>query len=175
MSPAQLVSACTLPVRRGRSRLLPGHRPILHLLVPQLPPCSDRIGLSDRAADRSGRWRADFDGIAGTGWVAGSQGLADHVSREGIPTFVIGILTLFVLTDKPEQATFLTQARRLGCVRGLTRSDGQGSVGTFTLWQSLIDPKVLLLSLNIWASSPPASGCCFSFRRSSSRSASPAT
>ena len=28
---------------------------------------------------------------------------------EGIPTFVIGIVTLFVLTDKPEQAKFLTQ------------------------------------------------------------------
>ena len=28
---------------------------------------------------------------------------------EGIPAFVIGIVTLFVLTDKPEQATFLTR------------------------------------------------------------------
>ena len=48
---------------------------------PSLPPCSDRIGISDRATDCGGRWRPAFDGVAGTGWVAGSQGLADHVSR----------------------------------------------------------------------------------------------
>jgi ACS family tartrate transporter-like MFS transporter len=68
---------------------------------------------------------------------------------EGIPTLLLGILTLFVLTDKPEQAKFLTQqekawvSARLGAER-----TAKESVRTFTLWQSLVDPKVLLLSIN---------------------------
>jgi ACS family tartrate transporter-like MFS transporter len=68
---------------------------------------------------------------------------------EGIPTFVIGIVTLFVLTDKPEQAKFLTQDEK-AWLRGRLDAErtAKESVRTFTLWQSLIDPKVLLLSLN---------------------------
>jgi hypothetical protein len=38
----------------------------------------------------------------------GAQGLADHVYRGGVPTVLIGLLTLFVLTDRPAQAEFLT-------------------------------------------------------------------
>jgi MFS transporter, ACS family, tartrate transporter len=68
---------------------------------------------------------------------------------EGIPTFVIGIVTLFVLTDKPEQAKFLTQDEKAWLRARLdAERSAKESVRTFTLWQSLIDPKVLLLSLN---------------------------
>jgi len=68
---------------------------------------------------------------------------------EGIPTFVIGIVTLFVLTDKPEQAKFLTREEK-DWLRARLNAErtAKESVRTFTLWQSLIDPKVLLLSLN---------------------------
>ena len=68
---------------------------------------------------------------------------------EGIPTFVIGVVTLFVLTDKPEQAKFLTLEEKawLRARLGAERT-AKESVRTFTLWQSLIDTKVLLLSLN---------------------------
>ena len=45
----------------------------------------------------------ELDGLLG---LRGSQIM---YLAEGIPAFVIGIVTLFVLTDKPEQATFLTQ------------------------------------------------------------------
>jgi ACS family tartrate transporter-like MFS transporter len=68
---------------------------------------------------------------------------------EGIPTFVIGIVTLFVLTDKPEQAKFLTREEKDWLRSRLdAERTAKESVRTFTLWQSLIDPKVLLLSLN---------------------------
>ena len=68
---------------------------------------------------------------------------------EGIPTFVIGIVTLFVLTDKPEQAKFLTRDEKAWLRARLdAERTAKESVRTFTLWQSLIDPKVLLLSLN---------------------------
>jgi ACS family tartrate transporter-like MFS transporter len=54
-----------------------------------------------------------------------------------------------VLTDKPQQAKFLTEAERNWLVNTITlerRATEAG--GTFTLWQSLYNPKVLLLSLN---------------------------
>jgi ACS family tartrate transporter-like MFS transporter len=68
---------------------------------------------------------------------------------EGIPTLLLGIVTFFVLTDRPEQAKFLTQDEKTWL---RTRLDAERTakeaVRTFTLWQSMIDPKVLLLSLN---------------------------
>jgi MFS transporter, ACS family, tartrate transporter len=68
---------------------------------------------------------------------------------EGISAFVIGIVTLFVLTDKPEQARFLTQDEKAWLRARLdAERTAKESVRTFTLWQSLINPKGLLLSLN---------------------------
>jgi ACS family tartrate transporter-like MFS transporter len=68
---------------------------------------------------------------------------------EGIPTLVIGVLTLFVLTDKPEQAKFLTQNEKNWLRSRLdAERTAKESVRTFTLWQSLVDTKVLLLALN---------------------------
>ena len=68
---------------------------------------------------------------------------------EGIPTFVIGIVTLFVLTDKPEQAKFLTQDEKAWLRARLdAERTAKEFVRTFTLWQSMTDRKVLLLSLN---------------------------
>jgi ACS family tartrate transporter-like MFS transporter len=68
---------------------------------------------------------------------------------EGIPTLLLGVVTFFVLTDRPEQAKFLTQDEKTWL---RTRLDAERTakeaVRTFTLWQSMIDPKVLLLSLN---------------------------
>jgi ACS family tartrate transporter-like MFS transporter len=68
---------------------------------------------------------------------------------EGVPTLLIGIATFFVLTDKPEQAKFLTQDEKAWLRARLdAERTAKESVRTFTLWQSMIDPKVLLLSLN---------------------------
>ena len=68
---------------------------------------------------------------------------------EGIPTLLIGILTLFVLTDRPEQAKFLTQEEKAWLSQRLAAERiAKEEVRTFSMWESLIDPKVLLLSLN---------------------------
>jgi ACS family tartrate transporter-like MFS transporter len=68
---------------------------------------------------------------------------------EAVPTLVIGVMTLFVLTDRPEQAKFLTQQEKTWLRARLdAERTAKESVRTFTLWQSMIDPKVLLLSLN---------------------------
>jgi ACS family tartrate transporter-like MFS transporter len=68
---------------------------------------------------------------------------------EAAPTIVIGVLCYFVLTDRPQQAKFLTDAERNWLVNTIAaerRATEAG--GTFTLWQSLYNPKVLLLALN---------------------------
>jgi len=68
---------------------------------------------------------------------------------EAIPTVLIGVVTLFVMTDRPEQATFLTQEEKTWLANKLlAERKAKEAVKTFTLWQSMFDPKVLLLSLN---------------------------
>ncbi len=68
---------------------------------------------------------------------------------EAIPTVIIGVATLFVLTDRPEQAKFLTQEERIWlAARLLAERRAKEAVKTFSIWQAMFDPKVLLLSLN---------------------------
>ena len=68
---------------------------------------------------------------------------------EAIPTVLIGIAVLFYLTDKPEQARWLSAAERdwltariAGEKRRVAAEHGVG------LLRAFLDPKVLLLSLN---------------------------
>jgi MFS transporter, ACS family, tartrate transporter len=68
---------------------------------------------------------------------------------EAIPTVVIGVLTYFVLTDRPEQAKFLTAEERDWLVtRIAAERRATEAVRKFTLWEALYNPKVLLLALN---------------------------
>jgi len=68
---------------------------------------------------------------------------------EAIPTVLLGVLTFFLLTDRPEQAKFLTSEERDWLAAKLTvERKAKEAVRTFTLWQALRDPKVLLLSVN---------------------------
>jgi ACS family tartrate transporter-like MFS transporter len=68
---------------------------------------------------------------------------------EAIPTVLLGIVTLFVLTDRPEQARFLTAEERSWLATRLAAERrAKEAARTFSFWQGLYDPKVLLLSLN---------------------------
>src|SRR6202163_1123779 len=68
---------------------------------------------------------------------------------EAIPTVVIGVVTYFVLTERPEQAKFLTDEEREWLVARLaSERRATEAVRKFTLWQALYNPKVLLLGLN---------------------------
>jgi ACS family tartrate transporter-like MFS transporter len=68
---------------------------------------------------------------------------------EAIPTVLIGILTYFVLTDRPEQARFLTVEERTWLAAKLkAERNAKEAVKTFSVWQGMFDKKVLLLSLN---------------------------
>jgi ACS family tartrate transporter-like MFS transporter len=68
---------------------------------------------------------------------------------EGAPTILVGIATLFVLTDKPEQARFLSEAEKTWLATTLrAERRAKEEVRAFTVMQALFNPKVLLLSLN---------------------------
>jgi MFS transporter, ACS family, tartrate transporter len=68
---------------------------------------------------------------------------------EAIPTIFIGVLTYFVLTDRPEQAKFLSEEERNWLVTTIAAERrATEAVRKFTLWEALYNPKVLLLALN---------------------------
>src|SRR3954452_21317516 len=68
---------------------------------------------------------------------------------QAIPTVLIGVVTFFVLTDKPEQAKFLTIEERAWLAATLTAErEAKEAVRRFSLWQGMFARKVLLLSLN---------------------------
>jgi MFS transporter, ACS family, tartrate transporter len=88
-------------------------------------------------------------GLLGLGGLFGLRGWQVMYIAEAIPTVVIGVITFFVLTDRPEQAKFLTAEERNWLVTTIAAERrATEAVRTFTLWQALYNPKVLLLALN---------------------------
>ena len=68
---------------------------------------------------------------------------------EGIPTILLGIATYFVMTNKPEEAKFLTPQERDWLVAKIaSERKAKESVRVYSLFQSMTNPKVLLLALN---------------------------
>ncbi|HWB51976.1 MAG TPA: MFS transporter [Stellaceae bacterium] len=68
---------------------------------------------------------------------------------EAVPTVLIGVVVLFYLTDRPEQASWLDAAQRKWLAAGIAAEQSEvrkeHNVG---LLQAFWDPRVLLLSLN---------------------------
>ena len=82
------------------------------------------------------------------GWL-GLKGWQHMYLFEGLPTVVVGVLVLFILTDRPAQATFLTQPEKDWLSHTLDAERiAKEAKGRMTLWQAMINPKVLLLALN---------------------------
>ena len=68
---------------------------------------------------------------------------------EAVPTVVLGVITYFVLTDRPQQAKFLTEEERNWLVNTIaSERRATEQVRRYTLWEALYNPKVLLLALN---------------------------
>jgi ACS family tartrate transporter-like MFS transporter len=87
--------------------------------------------------------------LLGLDGLLGLRGWQVMYIAEAIPTVLIGIVTLFVLTDRPEQASFLTPEEKSWLSAKLaSERRAKESVRTFTLWQGMFDRKVLLLALN---------------------------
>src|SRR5882672_6161013 len=87
--------------------------------------------------------------LLGLDGLFGLKGWQVMYIAEAIPTVFIGVLTFFVLTDRPEQARFLTAEERNWLVTTIAAERrATEAVRKFTLWQALYNPKVLLLALN---------------------------
>jgi MFS transporter, ACS family, tartrate transporter len=88
-------------------------------------------------------------GLLGLDGLFGLRGWQVMYIAEAIPTVVIGVITFFVLTDRPEQAKFLTAEERNWLVSTIAAERrATEAIRKFTMWQALYNPKVLLLALN---------------------------
>jgi ACS family tartrate transporter-like MFS transporter len=88
-------------------------------------------------------------GLMGLDGLFGLRGWQVMYIAEAIPTVIIGVVTFFVLTDRPEQAKFLTAEERNWLVTTIAAERrATEAVRKYTLWQAMYNPKVLLLALN---------------------------
>src|SRR3954470_46938 len=68
---------------------------------------------------------------------------------EGVPTVIVGLITFLVLTDRPEQAKFLTAAEKEWLTAKLAAERAaKEAVRKFSIMEGFFNPKVLLLALN---------------------------
>ena len=68
---------------------------------------------------------------------------------EAIPTVLMGCFVLFAMTDKPANARWLSAEQKNWLVTTLERERRAVEAGgKYSLWQALVNPKILLLSLN---------------------------
>lgn len=82
------------------------------------------------------------------GWL-GLKGWQNMYLFEGLPTMLLGCVVLFVLIDRPEQAKFLTAEEKGWLTRKLAAErKAKEAVKKLSMWQAMIDSKVLLLSIN---------------------------
>ncbi|HVY17792.1 MAG TPA: MFS transporter [Rhodopila sp.] len=68
---------------------------------------------------------------------------------EGIPAALLGFVVLGFMTDRPSSAKWLTQEERqwLETTLARERDEVEGVHSQLSLWQGLVDPRVLALSL----------------------------
>lgn len=67
---------------------------------------------------------------------------------EGIPPIILGVVTLFYLTDRPQQARWLPEDERTWIMRELDAELHAKKKGRqYTIWQAFRDKQVLLLIL----------------------------
>jgi MFS transporter, ACS family, tartrate transporter len=84
-------------------------------------------------------------------YLSGAAGLAGWqwlFLLEGLPSVVLGFVTLYYLTDRPEQASWLTVAERAWLAQRMSQEEEyrQQRHG-FTLWQTTTDSRVWLLCM----------------------------
>ncbi len=81
--------------------------------------------------------------LGGVGGLAGWQWL---FLLEGLPTILLGIVALFYLTDRPEQASWLAPVQRDWLAAHMNREEQHRQQHhRLTLLQALMQPRVLLL------------------------------
>ena len=92
-------------------------------------------------------------GLAGWRWV---------FILEGIPAVVLGIATIFYLTDRPQEATWLSEDERSWIIDELENENRiRKSVKDYTVWQALRHRNVILLALAYFCSINAVYGLAF--------------
>jgi ACS family tartrate transporter-like MFS transporter len=87
--------------------------------------------------------------LLGLDGLFGLKGWQIMYLAEGVPTVLVGLLTLFVLTDRPDQARFLTEQEKTWLIAKLAdERRAKEAVRRFNFLQGMFDIKVLLLALN---------------------------
>src|SRR3954465_6490546 len=84
--------------------------------------------------------------LLGLDGMLGLRGWQIMYLAEAIPTILLGVVTLFVLTDRPAQARFLTPEEKIWLSAKLdAERKAKEAVRKFTMLQGMFDLKVLLL------------------------------
>jgi len=87
--------------------------------------------------------------ILGIGWL-GLPGWRWLFVLEGIPPIALGVMALWYLTDRPEQARWLADDERAWIVGELKdETKAKKQIHDYTIWQAFRDRRVLLLTL-VW-------------------------
>jgi ACS family tartrate transporter-like MFS transporter len=88
-------------------------------------------------------------GLMGLHGLFGFKGWQIMYFAEGLPTIVLGVICYFVMTNKPEQATFLTREEKDWLSAKLAgERKAKEAVRIYSMLESMWNPKVLLLALN---------------------------
>jgi ACS family tartrate transporter-like MFS transporter len=100
--------------------------------------------------------------LLGLNGLWGLKGWQIMYIAEAVPTVLIGVLTFFVLTDRPSQATFLTGEEKAWLTKTLeAERAAKEAARKFSFLDGLRNPKVLLLSLNYFGIGVASLGIVF--------------
>jgi ACS family tartrate transporter-like MFS transporter len=87
--------------------------------------------------------------LLGLDGLFGLRGWQIMYIAEGVPTVLLGLVTFFILTDRPAQAKFLTDQEKAWLTEKLaSERSAKEAVKKFNMLQGMFDAKVLLLALN---------------------------
>jgi MFS transporter, ACS family, tartrate transporter len=87
--------------------------------------------------------------LLGLDGVMGLQGWQWLFVVEGVPSVLLGLVTWFYLTDKPERATWLTSEQKAWLASKLkAETAAKQAASHLTLGEALSSPKVIMLSLS---------------------------
>ncbi len=144
-----------LRARAGGGGILPRHHRVSHLVVPERSiarassPCSWRRSDLNMIGSVVSGTLLDLDGMAG---LAGWQWL---FILEALPAIVLGFVFYFVMTDRPEDARWLTPEQRQWLIARLAAERGQReAIRNFGLGEALRNPRVLLLATWLFRRAP---------------------